>query len=223
MTKHRFVLALLLGGLTTTAISAEDKLYYRYTNTKGVVVIVGKLPPEAAPLGYDVITRSGQVIERVPRQLTNQELLEKKGELARQQLRKKEVLRLAEWDKSLMLRYSSIADIEAARKRAKQSVKVRISILKSNRSAVKSEIERDQSQAADVERRNGEVPKALEDKIELLHLKIQDIGDSISAREDELTAIDRRLDLDISRFATLQDHIKMRNQSSAKPSNKHGY
>ena len=223
MTKYRFVIALLLGGLSSAAISVEDKLYYRYTNTNGEIVIVGKLPPEASPLGYDIITPGGQVIEKVPRQLTDQELLQKKGELARQQLRKKEAHRLAQWDKSLMLRYSSIADIEAARKRAKQSVKVRISILKSNRSAVKSEIERDQSQAANIERHNGEVPKALEDKIKLLHLKIEDIGDSILAREDELTAIDKGSDLDISRFATLQDHIKLRNQSSAKPSNKHDY
>ncbi|MCR8923764.1 hypothetical protein NO559_13365 [Dasania sp. GY-MA-18] len=204
---------------------ADDstKTYYRYVNEKGVKVIVDSLPPEAAPLGYDIITVSGQLIERVPRQLTGQELLDKNNAQTQERLRKEEQRRLEEWDKSLMLRYSSIEDIEAARERAIQSVKVRISILKSNRSSVKSEIEREQARAADIERRNREVPQALVEKINVLLDEIQDIEDSITARENEVDAISARFVRDIDRFKTLQDRIHLRSQARPKAVRKSYY
>jgi vacuolar-type H+-ATPase subunit I/STV1 len=179
-------------------------------------VIVDSLPPEATPLGYDVITASGQLLERVPRQLTSQELLDKSTERNNERLRLEEQERLEAWDKSLMLRYSSIEDIDAALSRSLQSVKVRVSILKSNRSSVKSEIELEQSRAADIERRNNEVPQALMDKIDVLSDEIKDIEDSISSREHEMDNIESNFKRDVSRFETLQERINLRNQARPK-------
>tara|TARA_R110000868_G_scaffold179802_4_gene420210 strand:- start:61352 stop:61984 length:633 start_codon:yes stop_codon:yes gene_type:complete len=205
------------------ADTGSEKSYYRYVNEKGVQVIVDYLPPEAAPLGYDVITVGGQLIKRVPRQLTGKELLDKNNVLTQERMREEEQRRLDEWDKSLMLRYSSIEDIEAARERAIQSVKVRVSILKSNRSSVKSEIEREQARAADIERGSREVPQPLLEKINVLHDEIKDIEDSISARENEVETIASRFARDIDRFKTLQDRIHIRSQARPKATKRSYY
>ena len=157
------------------------------------------------------------------RQLTEEELRSQSGELARERMREEEERRLKAWDQSLMLRYSSTEDIEAARERAIRSLHIRISILKSNRSSVKSEIELEQSRAADMERRGQDVPQALADKIMVLHDEIQDIESSIAARNHEAGDIKNSFQRDIERFATLQERIKLRSQARKQPSKKAYY
>lgn len=202
---------------------ADDLVFYRYVNEQGNKVIVDQLPPEAVSRGYEVINRDGGLIRRVARQLTEEELLDQHSELAQERMRKEEERRLKAWDESLMLRYSAIEDIEAARERAIRSIHIRISILKSNRGSVKSEIELEQSRAADVERRGRAVPKELVEKINVLQDEIKDIEDSITAREQEVVDIQKRFQRDIERFTTLQDRIRLRNQAHQRPSKKSLY
>lgn len=202
---------------------AEAKIYYRYVNESGNKVMVDQLPPEAVPKGYDLITTDGTLIKRVPRQLSAAELQDQSSEAAQERMRKEEQERLKAWDKSLMLRYSSIEDIEAARERAVQSIQIRVSILKSNRASVKLEIEREQARAADIERQNREVPTALSEKISVLHDEIQDIEDSIEARGVEIEELKSRFQRDIERFATLQERVKLRSQARPQPSERTYY
>ena len=56
-----------------------------------------------------------------------------------------------------MLRYSTIEDIEAARERALRDLRIRVSILKSNKRSLKQQVENYQAQAADLERSGKEV------------------------------------------------------------------
>ena len=49
--------------------------------------------------------------------------------------------RLREWDESLLLRYSTVADIEAARERALRDLRIRLSILKGNKRSLKQQAE----------------------------------------------------------------------------------
>ena len=204
-------------------VQGEEKTFYRYVNEKGVKVIVDTLPPEAAPLGYDIITLTGRLIKHVPRQLTAEELADKSSELYQQRQQEQEQKRLEEWDNSLMLRYSTTADIEAAKTRALDSIKVRVGILKSNRVSVKSEIEREQARAADIERRGRQVPKAIIDKIAILQGEIEGIEQAIAQREEEVAAMAASFDRDIERFKTLEDQIELRNQTRARPSANRAY
>lgn len=222
MSKQSILMVLLLCAVSAGSV-ADNKVYYRYVNEKGVKVIVDQLPPEAVPLGYEVINRDGSLIQRIDRQLTEAEIRDQSGALAQERMRKEEERRLKAWDESLMMRYSGVDDIEAARERAIRSLNIRISILKSNRTSVKSEIELEQSRAADMERRGNNVPQALADKIAVLHDEIQDIEDSIATRQQEAGEIKNTFQRDINRFATLQERIKLRSQSRAKPKKKRYY
>jgi hypothetical protein len=199
--------------LVATSLAAQQ-FYYRYTNDNGVKVINDILPPEVVPRGYEVINRSGQVVKTVPRQLTAQEREHNKEQLAQQQREAEALAKQQAWDETLLLRYSSVDDIEAARERAMRDMNIRISILRSNLLSVKSEIESEQQRAANLERMGRQAAPDLLEKIEVLQAEIENIEESIAQRsleKDELYASYQR---DIERFTLLLDTVRMR-QSGA--------
>lgn len=190
-----------------TVAAAGVKLY-RYTTDKGVVAVDDHVPPEFVKNGYEVLSPDGRVLESVPRQLTGEE-----G--ARKRAAESEAKRLQEWDKNLLLRYSSTDDIVAARDRALHEIEIRISILRSNLASAKSQVEREQEKAADMERRGGTVPAAISTNIDKLKAEVAGIEYSIAERLKDKDAARASYQKDIDRFKTLQDVVQFRRSSSA--------
>ncbi len=219
----RIISFVLITMLPFVAYAAQ---VYRYVNDKGVQVIDDNVPPEYVRNGYDVLdAQSMTLIKRVPRQLSEEELNLRNTDEARARLKEEEEQRLKAWDESLLLRYSTIEDIEAARKRALQDLQIRISIQKSNLVSIKSQIEREQDKAANIERRGFEVPEAVRQNIEILQREIEDIEQSIAVRQEEIASVKASFQRDIDRFATLLDRVEMRRQSatSVQPKNQSRY
>lgn len=189
------------------ADAAGNKLY-RYKDNKGVVGIDDHVPPEFAKNGYDILTPDGRVIETVPRQLTGEEN-------ARARAVEAEAKRLQEWDKNLLLRYSSVDDIAAARERALREIDVRLSILRSNLLSVKGQIESEQAKAADLERRGIPVPANVASNMEMLKREIADTEESIAQRTNEKTQVAASFDKDIERFKVLQGMVEFRRSNAA--------
>jgi hypothetical protein len=207
------VVLLVVGLLQVSYAVAESKAkaqYYRYNNERGIPVIDETIPPEFVAGGYDIITRDGSLIRRVPRQLTEDELKEQGSDAARERLREEEELRLQAWDEMLMLRYSSVEDISAARDRAVRDLYIRISILKSKLMSVKAQIEREQLKAADIERSGRDVPENLTAIIDKLGREIEDTEESIAVRRQEVDEVKASYQRDIDRFGLLMDRVNMR-------------
>ena len=196
---------------------------YRYFNEKGVQVIDDKIPPQFVPNGYDIINRDGTLIKRIPRQLSEEELRLRNTVESRARLREEEAKRMQAWDESLMRRYSDIEDIEAAQLRAVRDLQIRISILKSNLVTIKSQIERDQKAAADIERRGANVPEEMVKNIDVMRLEIEDTEQSIAARREEIAAVKASFQRDIERFKTLLDRVEMRRQTRQVSPDRSGY
>lgn len=213
LTKYywRPVLAALLA-VSAPLLQADSQLY-RYTNEKGVQVIDDTIPPQFAPQGYDIIHRDGTLLKSVPRQLSEEELRLRNTDESQARLQQEEEQKMRAWDESLLLRYSSIEDIEAAQQRAMRNLHIRISILKSNLAAVKAQIEREQSKAADMERRGVDVPREMTSVIDTLRLEIEDTEQSIALRREEIGTIKATYQRDIDRFKTLLDSVEMRRNS----------
>ena len=203
--KKRWLFCFLLLLLQPDAMSSGTRLY-RYTDNRGVVAIDDHVPPEFAKNGYEVLTPDGRVVETVPRQLTGEE-----GE--RKRAAETEAKRLQEWDKTLLLRYSTTDDIAAARDRALKEFDVRISILRSNLLSTKSQIESEQSKAADLERRGIAVPAATTSNVEILKREITDTEEAIAQRLREKETVRASYQRDIERFKTLQDVVEYRRRS----------
>jgi hypothetical protein len=200
--------ALLLLLLQPSFVLAANAKLYRYTDNKGATAVDDHVPPEFVKNGYDVITKDGRVIETVPRQLTGAE-----GE--RKRAAEAEAKHLQDWDKTLLLRYSSTDDIAAARDRALKEFDVRISILRSNLLSTKSQIESEQGKAADMERRGRDVPEAMTTNIEMLKREITDTEEAIAERLREKENVRGNYQKDIERFKTLQDVVEFRRRSGA--------
>ena len=93
------------------------------------MVVDYQVPAEYIASGYEVLNGEGMVIKVVPRELTEEE---KQAANAQQQLEAEAQPRrrgLRKWDESLLLRYSTVEDIEAARERALRDLRIRLSIL----------------------------------------------------------------------------------------------
>ncbi|ARN76346.1 hypothetical protein [Oceanicoccus sagamiensis] len=208
---------------SSSLVQGADQLY-RYINDKGVPVINDNIPPEFVAGGYDIIRPDGSLLRSVPRQLSEEELQLRNTEESRARFQEEEDARLRAWDESLMLRYSDLDDIEAAQSRTMRDLKIRISILKSNLVTIKSQIEREQQKAADIERRGGTVPEDLSKNINTLRLEIEDTEQSIVVRNVEIESVKASYQRDMDRFKTLIERVEMRRiQSQPAKSNRPTY
>lgn len=193
--------------LPAFALSAD---FYRYTNDQGVTVVDDHVPPEHVKKGYEVVNEKGVVIRVVPRELTPEEQEVADAHKQQEQRALAEQQRLKEWDESLLMRYSTIEDIEAAKERALMDLRIRVSILKSNKRSLKQQVENYQSEAAEMERMGNEVDVSRLGKIEDLQSEIATTDRAIVDRENEIEAVSSAYDADIERFTMLQDMVEFR-------------
>lgn len=211
-----YKLALLFAAayLLTTLVVAET-LYYRYPGPGGTVVIDDKVPPEAIPRGYDVVRKDGSIVKTVPPQLTEAERKARAQELAIARLRAEAEAKMREWDESLLLRYSDVADIEVAKQRSLNDIKVRISILKSNMRVTREQILQNQKEAAELERLGVAVPESLAETQTLLRRELTVIEEQIGRRNEDLKTVAENYERDKARFSALQQRVEKRRDYSS--------
>ena len=191
---------------------------YRYRNAEGNMVVGYQVPPEAVGGGYEVLNEKGMVIQVVPRELTEEERKTRDAEEKLLREAKAEQERLRKWDESLMLRYSTVADIEDAKRRAMGNLEIRLAILKGNRRGYKQQVENYQAQLADSERAGTQVDVEHLREIESLQQEIKGLERGITQREKEIAEISAAYDADIERFEMLREAVELRRTLSAKKS-----
>lgn len=205
--------------LLSLAAAVEATTLYRYRNAEGNVVVDYQVPVDAVGGGYEVLNDKGMVVQVVPRALSAEELKAKDAEKMREQEARAEEERLRKWDESLLLHYSTVADIEDAKHRALGALQIRMSILKSNRYSLKQEVENYQAQAADTERTGNSVDVERLRTIERLQEEIVVTERDIIQREGEVRAMESAYQADIERFKMLQDVVELRQSMSNKGQN----
>jgi hypothetical protein len=215
-----FVWAFLLS-FSTAAVAAKP--LYRYRNAQGNVVVDYQVPTDAVAGGYEVLNTKGMVIRVVPRALSPEELKAKGAQTKREQEARAEKERLRKWDESLMLRYSTVADIEDAQRRGLGDMQIRLSILKSNRYSLKQKVENYQAQAADTERAGKSVDVERLRTIESLQEEIAHTELEIQEGQRDIEVLEAAYEADIERFKMLEDVIKLRQTvrpSATNPANR---
>jgi hypothetical protein len=188
---------------------------YRYTNADGNKVVAYQVPPEYVANGYEVLSPTGALISVVPRQLDEdeRESLDAQARLEREAFEEQE--RLRKWDESLLLRYSTIEDIEAARERALSELRIRVGILKGELRSLKQQVENNQSMAADQERLGREVDPQILSAISELRAQIGATERAVADRQEEIASVDASYDRDVERFSSLLEFVEMRKNLSS--------
>ena len=204
------VILWLLTALPVAAPQAQDRQLYRYTNDDGNQVVAYQVPPEYVANGYEILSPSGALIDVVPAQLDASARASIDAETRRQREAEEERERLRKWDESLLLRYSSVDDIEAARERALRDLRIRVSILKGKLRSLKQQVENYQAMAADQERRGQEVDQEHLSAIDDLRSEIASTERAVEDRKNEIASVNESYDRDVERFSSLLDIVRMR-------------
>jgi len=162
------LLASVLFATDLPAANEGGRLLYRYRNEQGVMVLSEQIPPEQVGQEYSVLTPSGRVIKVVPKTLSKEEAERRQVELEQQKQQQ-------EYDRSLLNRYSSVRDIEAARQRKVTEIDARQALESHNRTALQRELDRQLSQAAQLELNGQPVSQLARDNIDniRLHLRLK--------------------------------------------------
>ncbi len=174
-------------------VSAAEKVFYRYVNDQGVKVLDHSIPPKYAQKGYEVVSLSGHVIKVVPPALP-------KDEMSKLEANQRNQEALAKWDKQLRRRYSSVADIEAAKARKLSDLDGNIAILRSNINSLVAQIEGQQSQAANIERAGRAIPDTMLKVINDMQIELEDTEEQVRLRLEEYKSVSDKYDRDKERF-----------------------
>lgn len=212
--RRRILAPVLTLLLMFPALASGAGYLYRYLDDAGTTVIGHSIPPEYVDRGYEILNPDYTVYKVIERAPTPEEIANRTAEQKARITAAQEAERLQEWDESLMLRYSSIEDIEAARERALSELQIRISILKGNVRSLKAQVESNQTRAADVERSGGEVPQEILSAIDALRYEIDEAEKNIIERSREKEEAHAGYERDINRFAQLLDKVEMRRRYS---------
>lgn len=206
----RASLAIVLALALLLPVQAEARNLYRYINEQGVTVIDFRVPAEFAKKGYEVLNEQGEVIDVIPRELSEDERSDSDSTRAMEAQAKADRERLQKWDESLLRRYSTTEDIEAARDRSLRDLKIRVSILKSNRRSLRQRVENSQARVAEAERSGRKPSEADLSAIADLKDEISSTERAIEERQVEIEKVNAEYQLDIERFELLEEVVQLR-------------
>lgn len=205
---------LLATVLLCASSSLDARELYRYKDASGVSVINDRLPPEIAALGYEVLSETGVLLRVVPPKKTPEQLeaLDAQESDVERAQRQAEQQRKA--DELLLIRYSSIDDIKAARERSLQALQIRANILRSNLRSMAQQMGNYQAEAAAIERLGQPLDQERIDVIKSLRARIETSQRALSDREQEVNEVTQAYQDDIDRFQHLMDQVMMRRSLS---------
>ncbi|MFS1523647.1 hypothetical protein ACL7TT_05955 [Microbulbifer sp. 2304DJ12-6] len=181
-----------LPALANAAGGAGDRVLYRYTDERGIVVLNEVVPPEYVAKGYEILTPTGRVLEVVPPQPSPEEYAAKR----RQEVQK-------EADRRLLKRYNSIADIESARTRKLAIVEQDMAIMRSNIASLVRQIAEEEAAAARTQRSGREVALELLRRIADLQKEVSVLRERLSQRAGEARSIGAEFDKAVARYTEL--------------------
>lgn len=201
--KNIFFIASIFLALSLNVVAAPkerevvDKgskgVLFRYKNEQGTLVTSHILPPEMAYLGYQIVTVGGDVLQTVAPAPTEAE--------------KDKILQAIEqekYDKLLLLRYGTLAELLKAQKRKIAEMEAKRSVLLSNQTNMKSQISAEQSKAANFERQGKPVPELTLSAMEALWGNLERTEDQIRTISGELEDERVRYEKEIHRYKQLK-------------------
>ena len=149
---------------------------YRYTNDEGIVVIDDKVPPHYVSRGYDILSKSGQLLDTVAP-------VDPKA--SKQLLTKKELAARQREDRYILISYSSVAEIKAAMARKLEQLDREINVIKINLRGTKDRIEYEQQRAANYQRGGRKVPDNVATALTKLEAEVKKAGGLLAVRDKE--------------------------------------
>jgi len=192
-TSSAIALLAALGILVSTGAQAG---MYRYKDENGQLVISNTIPQEATKRGYEILGNNGRVVETVAPAPTEEEIAAREAKKERE--RQAELQR--QKDKKLLDRYSHPNQAVRAMHRKVREMEGIIQLKRGNISVISSQLDSEQSRAADMERSGRDVPESSLDKIRRLESQIDDIEQEIADQRRQIEDMKDMFKADIKRL-----------------------
>ena len=194
VSKSTVIASLAVAGLLLSA-SVQANMY-RYTDDNGQLVISNTIPQEATKRGYDILGTNGRVIETIPPAPTAEEIAAREAEKERQ--RQAEIQQ--QQDRQLLKRFSHPDQAVRAMHRKIRELEGIIQLKRGNISVISSQLDNEQSRAADMERAGRDIPEATLERIRRLESQIRDVEREIAAQQQDNSAMKKEFEADIKRL-----------------------
>lgn len=172
---------------------------YRYTDANGQLVISSTIPQEATRRGYQILNNSGRVIDTIPAAPTAEEIAAREAEKERQRQRERQ----QEEDRQLLKRFSHPDQAVRAMHRKIRELEGIIQLKRGNISVISSQLDEEQSRAANMERAGRAIPDTMLEKIQRLEAQIRDIEREISAQRQSIGEMEKTFVNEIERLETI--------------------
>lgn len=182
--------------LTLSMTTQAEAGMYRYTDEQGQLVISNTIPQKATKRGYDILNSNGRIVESIPPAPTEAEIVAREAEKQRQQ----ELSVQRDKDARLLKRFSHPDQATKAMHRKLGELQGLIQLKRGNISVISSQLDNEQSRAANMERNGRKIPEATLNKIHRLESQIRDIEREISGQAQEITALRQTFEKDIRRL-----------------------
>lgn len=198
MHKRRTVFSATASALLFSLVipAKAEASMYRFTDEDGQLVISNTIPQPATQRGYDILNSNGRVIETIPPAPTEDEITAREAEKQRQ----KELSIQREKDALLLKRFSHPDQAIKAMHRKLDELRGLIQLKRGNISVISSQLDSEQSRAADMERTGQNIPDATLEKIRRLESQIRDIEREISWQIQEIDSLKQTYEKDIERL-----------------------
>ncbi|KAA1172433.1 DUF4124 domain-containing protein [Marinobacter salinexigens] len=182
--------------LTLGIVTAAEADMYRYKDENGRPVISNTIPQEATRRGYEILGSNGRVIETIAPAPTAEEIAAREAENQRQKAREAQ----HEKDRLLLKRFSHPDQAVQAMHRKIVELDSLIQLKRGNISVISSQLDSEQSRAANMERAGRNIPEASLNKIRRLESQIRDIEKEINAQSQDIEALKADYLKDIERL-----------------------
>ena len=197
--RHHLTVSPVVAGVAAFGLlfaAGAQATMYRYTDENGRLVISNTIPQEATKRGYDILSNNGRVVETVAPAPTAEEIAAREAEKERQ----KQLEIQQEQDRLLLKRFSHPDQAVRAMHRKIRELEGIIQLKRGNISVISSQLDSEQSRAADMERAGRDIPETTLEKIRRLEAQIRDIEREISAQLQDIGEMKKAYESDIKRL-----------------------
>ena len=197
--RHHLTVSPVVAGVAAFGLlfaAGAQATMYRYTDENGRLVISNTIPQEATKRGYDILSNNGRVVETVAPAPTAEEVAAREAEKERQ----KQLEIQQEQDRLLLKRFSHPDQAVRAMHRKIRELEGIIQLKRGNISVISSQLDSEQSRAADMERAGRDIPETTLEKIRRLEAQIRDIEREISAQRQDIGEMKKAYESDIKRL-----------------------
>lgn len=189
-----------------------ESVMYQYTDEKGQTIISNTLPAEAANRGYSVISSRGNVIEKVPPKLTDEQIIElnkakdlEAKEQAKQAFAEQQKKLQNKKDMMLLKIFTNVEDIKRSRNDKIETIEIQQAITRDNIARLESQLKRTEAAIQAHQQQNSPVPEQLQNTVEESKKQLKENREFLISKKIEKEDIQKRYQTMITRFQELKE------------------